>query len=216
MKKNKEIEEKSSNASSSGNYASSETCENLEPEGENKPEIALASGDQLPKNQSWWTDSGASQHMSPVKKDMTDFVKFKNPNIVKLADNIVLHAYGKGTVQLSVYDGIEKVKVTLKDVLYVPKVQNKLILLSSTTDKGTEVQFRGQSCKVMIDDKVYSTAYKHGKLYKLNSEPQATCCFGSTDKKDDSLSMWHARFGQLNYNYLKMLDSKSLVKGLSF
>ena len=52
MKKNKEIKEKSSNASSSGNYASWETCENLEPEGENRPEIALASGDQLPKNQS--------------------------------------------------------------------------------------------------------------------------------------------------------------------
>ena len=51
-KKNKEIEEKSSNASSSGNYASSETCENLEPEGESKPEIAFASGGQLPKNQS--------------------------------------------------------------------------------------------------------------------------------------------------------------------
>ena len=200
MKKNKEIEEKSSNASSSGNYTSNETCENLEPEGENKPEIALASGDQLLKNQSWWTDSGASQHMSPVKKDMTDFVKFKNPNIVKLADNSVLHAYGKGTVQLSVYDGIENVKVTLKDVLYLPEIQNGLISLSSMTDKGTEVQFRGQSCKVMIDDKVYFIAHKHGKLYKLNSEPQATCCFGSTDKKDDSLSMWHARFGYLSQN----------------
>ena len=61
-----------------------------------------------------------------------------------------------------------------------------------------------------------SIAHKHGKLYKLNSEPQAKCCFGSTDKKDDSLSMWQARFGHLNYDYLKMLDSKSLVKGLSF
>ena len=144
------------------------------------------------------------------------FVKFKNPNIVKLADNSVLHAYGKGTVQLSVYDGIEKVKVTLKYVLYVLKIQNKLLSLSSMADKGTEVQFRGQSCKVMIDDKVYCIAHKHGKLYKLNSEPQATCCFGSTDKKDDSLSMWYARFGHLNYDCLKMLDSKSLVKGLSF
>ena len=214
MKKNKEVEEKSSNASSSGNYASRETCENLEPDGENKPEIALASGGQLPKNQSWWI--GASQHMSPVKKDMSDFVKFKNPNIVKLADNSVLHACGKGTVQLSVYDGIEKVKVTLNVVLYVPKTRNKLISLSSMTDKGTEVQFRGQSCKVMIDDKVYSIAHKHGKLYKHNSEPQATCCFGSTDKKDDSLSMWHPCFGHLNYDYLKMLDSKSLLEGLSF
>ena len=88
MKKNKEIEVKSPNALSSGNYASSETCENLKPEGENKLEIALASCDQLPNNQSWWIDGGAPQHMLPVKKDMTDFFKFKNPNIVKLGDNV--------------------------------------------------------------------------------------------------------------------------------
>ena len=33
--------------------------------------------------------------MSPVKNDRTDFVKFKTPNILNLADS-VLHAYGKG------------------------------------------------------------------------------------------------------------------------
>ena len=109
--------------------------------------------------------------MLPMKKDMIDFLKFKNRNIVKLPDNSVLHAYGKRTVQLSVYDGIEKVKLTPKNVLYVPKIQNRLISLLSMTDKGTEVQFRGQSCKVMTDDKVYSIAHKHGKLCKLNSEP---------------------------------------------
>ena len=35
-------------------------------------------------------------------------------------------------------------------------------------------------------------------------------------EQDDSLSIWHVRFGHFNYDYLKMLHSKSLVKGLSF
>ena len=51
---------------------------------------------------------------------------------------------------------------------------------------------KGQSCKVMISDKVYSIGHKHRKLYKLNSEPEASCCFESTDVKDNSLSMWHS------------------------
>ena len=61
------------------------------------PEIVLSSSN-VPKNNNsdsnWWIDSGASQHMSPVKKEMTDFVRFKSPLGVKLADNSVSHAYG--------------------------------------------------------------------------------------------------------------------------
>ena len=47
--------------------------------------------------------------------------------------------------------------MTLKCALYVPKIQNKLLSLPSITNKGAEVQFKEQSCKVMINDKVYST-----------------------------------------------------------
>ena len=69
-------------------------------------------------------------------------------------------------------------------------------------------------CRVMINDKVYCIGHKQRKLYKLNSEPEASCCFGSTDVKDNSLSMWHLRFGHLGYDNLKLLDNKSLVVGL--
>ena len=71
--------------------------------------------------------------MSPVKKEMTDFVRFKSPLDVKVADNNVLHAYGKRTVHLSVFDGLEKINVTL--TLYVSKIQNKLLSLPSITKK---------------------------------------------------------------------------------
>ena len=116
--------------------------------------------------------------MSPDKKEMADYVQFQKPLNVKLADHSILLAYGKGTVHLSVFDGLEKVNVVLNDVLHVPGIQNKLLSLPSVTDKGVEVQFKGQNCKVMIENKVYSIGHKHGKLCKLNSEPEASCCFG--------------------------------------
>ena len=126
---------------------------------------------------------------------------------MKLADTNVLHGYGKGTVHLSVFDALEKINVTLKDILFVSKKQNKLLSLSSITNKGAKVQFKGQSCKIII-------GHKHGKLYKPNSEPEASCCFWSADVKDNSLSMWHLRFGHLGYDNLKLLGNKSLVGGL--
>ena len=54
------------------------------------------------------------------------------------------------------------------------------------------------------------------KLYKLNSEPEASCCFGSIDVKNTSLSMWHLRYGHLGYdnhhNQIKAMTSCSTHK----
>ena len=108
--KQKEAEDKSSKVSASGNYVSSESCDE---ESEVHLEIALASSNVLNNSDSnWCIDSGASQQMSPAEKEMTDFVRFKSPLDVKLADISVLHAYRKETVHLSVFDGLEKINVT--------------------------------------------------------------------------------------------------------
>eukprot|EP00794_Sanderia_malayensis_P011867 gene11867-biopygen9507 len=176
-------------------------------------EIALTAGEVPTGKDNWWIDSGATQHMTSDKKQMTDYVAFKKPLQVRIADNTILHAYGKGTVSLLVHDGNEKLNMSLKSVLYVPKIRNKLLSLPSMTEKGVEVQFKGQSCKVVINDNVYNIGHKHGKLYKLNLEPENTCCYASTKATDD-LSLWHNRFGHLGYDNLKMLSDKSMVDGM--
>ena len=112
--------------------------------------------------------------MTPEKKGLCDYMVFKEPLKVKLADNSILLAYGKGSLRFTVYDCTEKVDVVLKDVLYVPKTQNKLLSLPSMAERGAEIQFKGQFCKVIIDDKSFAIAHKHGKLYKLNTEPVHT------------------------------------------
>ena len=47
---------------------------------------------------------------------MHKYVTFKDPLKVKLADNSILLAYGKGDLHVSVYDGSEKVELLLSDV----------------------------------------------------------------------------------------------------
>ena len=54
------------------------------------PEISLVIGGESENNQ-WFIDSGASQHMTPDRKSLVNFEKFKTPTEVKLADNSVLY-----------------------------------------------------------------------------------------------------------------------------
>ena len=47
-------------------------------------EISLATGAGGPNTSDWWIDSGASQHMTHSKLNMTKLKKFKNPVQVQL------------------------------------------------------------------------------------------------------------------------------------
>eukprot|EP00795_Rhopilema_esculentum_P005134 gene5134-256_t len=78
-------------------------------------EIALAVSNTPSDKEDWWIDSGASQHMTAVKIGMFGYTPFKKPIEVKLADDTVIFAHGKGELQLVLYDGKDKVKATLKD-----------------------------------------------------------------------------------------------------
>ena len=195
----------------SGNFVRNEDDNNG---GNSNPDVALAAKAESAK-ENWWIDSGASKHMTPKKTSLVNFQKFLTPSQVKLADNSILYSYGKGDVYLTVYDGAEKVNVVLKDVLYVPKLQNKLLSLASMTEKGASVEFKGKSCKITIDNKSYSIGHKHGKLYKLNLVPEGETSYLGIAEPENSLSLWHLRYGHLGYDNIKLLSSKAMVDGMT-
>ena len=199
------------------NQAAAHRIESIKsPDDYDNPEIALVTDHGLPEYDEWWIDSGASQHMTFEKKGLRDYVEFKDPRRVKLADNSILLAYGKGSLRFSIYDGTERVELFLSDVLFVPKIQNKLLSLPVMTEKGASVQFKGQLCELIVKDKHYTIGHKEGKLFKLNTEPAHKSCFGSCNGNVNSLQMWHFRYGHLGYDNLKLLKGKSMVDGLAF
>ena len=115
-------------------------------------EVALKSSLKCNED-NWWIDSGASQHMTHNKKEFSNYFKFEELVHVKLADNSVLQYHGKGSVHLAVNNGDEKVNIVLKDMLYVPRLQNKLFSLPSVIEKGVTVQFKGKKGEIVIDEK---------------------------------------------------------------
>ena len=154
--------------------------------------------------------------MTPDKRGLTKFERFSKPVEIKLADNSVLYSYGKGDVYITTYDGGKKVTILLKEVLYAPKIQHKLLSLSSMTEKGAQVEFIGQSNKMSINDKIYSIGHKHGKLHKLSSIPQNKgCCIGIANAKQDLLSLWHFRYGHLGYDNIFTSKGKAMVNEMN-
>eukprot|EP00794_Sanderia_malayensis_P008304 gene8304-biopygen6716 len=105
--------------------------------------------------------------------------------------------------------------VTLKDVLYVPKLQSKLFSLSLITEKGVPAEFHGKACGIKIGEQKYIIGHKNGKLYKLNTISDETCCIGKANVNEKP-ELWHQRYGHLGYDNLKQLNRKKMVNGLNF
>lgn len=66
-------------------------------------------------------------------------------------------------VHLTVLNRNDKINIVLKDVLFVPKLQNTLFSLSSITKKGSAVKFKDKTCGMTIDGMQYTSNHKHGK-----------------------------------------------------
>ena len=178
---------------------------------QNVPEFALVSG-SMDDSDCWWLDSGCSQHMTHVASDFKDYVKFDVPLKVNLADESVFFSYGSGDVNMQLLDdNSEAVDIVFKDVLYVPKLQKKLLSITSMTKRGATVQFEGNSCTLLMKKRKFLFGHRHGKLWKLNCL-DASCFFGSSG--ENSLKLWHLRLGHLKNN-VKLLFKNKMVNGLS-
>ena len=159
----------------------------------------------------WWIDSGASQHMTMKKDELLNYKSFDVPLRINLADDSFLLSYGTGNVSLKLYSNNESFNIVLHDVLYVPKIQAKLLSLPDILKKGAEVRFKGSSCFLIINGREYVLGHRHGKLFKLNCDPVETCCFSTAI---ESPSVWHMRFGHLGYDNLRILYDKRMVAGM--
>eukprot|EP00794_Sanderia_malayensis_P006404 gene6404-biopygen4733 len=163
----------------------------------------------------WLIDSGASQHMTYENCGMLNYEKFSTPRKIRLADNRVVHAYGKGNIRIPIYDGTKKWNFTLCGVLFVPELKRKLLSLSSMVDKGSEICFDGKSCTATNNGLSVAIGHKQGNLFKLNNRTSDSACAVSSQDSNGKMNLWHSRYAHLGINNLKLLE-KSMVDELVF
>eukprot|EP00795_Rhopilema_esculentum_P014459 gene14460-biopygen4243 len=164
----------------------------------------------------WIIDSGASQHMSWCKERMVNFREFAVPEKVRLGDNRVVLAQGTGSVWVKVKVEGKWKPVELAEVLFVPDLAKNLLSISAIVKRNLSVVFNEDKCLILNSDgETLGLGRKDRKLFILDCLPMNELAH-EANSADDSLQLWHQRFGHLGVKNLKTLQDEELVEGLKF
>lgn len=117
------------------------------------------------KELGWLIDSGATRHMTP-QRDL--FVKFTpSGGVVEFGNQGELPVAGRGDIQV----WIGRQLVTMKDVLYVPKMSVNLLSIAALDRRGFFVHF-GRKMVTIIDqqsNQVVANGHVVDGLYELSN-----------------------------------------------
>ena len=127
------------------------------------------STDQREITTSWILDSGASKHIYSDQTLLNNLKCFESPQLVKLADNTTIRAYGKGMARLQ----SNQTSLRLDKVWYVPELATtKLISIGCLNDYGIEVTFKpGRTIKAYKDYNLVFTGAMCSGLVVLDLKP---------------------------------------------
>ena len=99
----------------------------------------------------------------------------------------------------------------LKNVLYLPELQRTLLSLVQIRLQGHSIHMFDGIIEIRnsSDNQVIMTRYEDGKLLKLKSSSATVQNYAYLSQHGEgnfsSSLLWHARFGHLNYNSLRLL-----------
>jgi Integrase core domain/GAG-pre-integrase domain len=118
-------------------------------------------------------------------------------------------------VRLQVDVDGEANKVTLKNVLHVPKLAYRLISVSAMESNGMSTNFANGKCNIKDSDgRICAQATRKGGMYVLDTVSGGiqggTACTANV-----SISLWHARLGHANMRGIADMVKTKAVDGLT-
>ena len=98
----------------------------------------------------WFADSGATEHMTDKLRWFTNFQAVDNHSwSVTIADNHLLYVRGIGDISVNTLVNGEVSTITLKNVLYVPKLRRNLISTGRLTERRVAIIHVRNMCKMI-------------------------------------------------------------------
>ena len=177
-----------------------------------------SSESQNQKDLTWYVDSGASQHMSYDKEMMVDYVHFTNSQKVRLGDNRVVQALGKGNIWLNIKRGNVFQPTRLVDVLYVPDLAKNLFSASVVAKRGYSIKLHQSGC-VILDKagNIMGSGKLQNNLYVLDTSVKNVDSHDVNAATNEHFEeLWHQTYGHLSTSSLRLLQDQGLVSGLHF
>lgn len=180
---------------------------------ETTPVALMASDCSVPLQAKWWAvDSGATRHITPDKSlflSLSTNVKAS----VTFGNGTTTEAAGEGNIALQTTVRGKVNKIMLTNVLYVPGATTNLFSVKQATKKNATIEFAGDRCLVIKNERVLIEAANIDGLYyiKTGSNLELVQAQVATVETPE---LWHRRFGHLGYGNLARLVSGNMVEGI--
>ena len=147
----------------------------------------------------WYLDTGATNHMTGQRNLFTTLDELVI-GFVKFGDNSRVEINSHGSVVVLRQDGQ---RLSFGNVLFVPKLCANILSLGRLDEEGCKMTMYGGRLTIHDRDgallaEVHRT---EGILYLLNLKVEDNCLL--TEADDNSSWLWHLRYGNLNYHFLK-------------
>ncbi|PNX88107.1 retrovirus-related Pol polyprotein from transposon TNT 1-94, partial [Trifolium pratense] len=165
--------------------------------------MARTEKDHEIREETWYLDSGCSNHMIGQKDWLYNFdSSFKDS--VKLGNDTKMPVMGKGNVKLFINGKIH----VISNVYYLPGLTTNLLSVGQLQEK------KNNMCKGYHDEKglIFSTQMTANRMFLITAPVIVPMCMQFS--KQEKTQLWHNRYGHLSVNGLKLLTKLGMVNGL--
>ena len=137
--------------------------------------------------------------------------KYKGNDAVVTADNTVHPVEHVGDLTISPMKGGSKV---LENVYHVPGMKKNLVSVPQITAAGHYVLFGPEDVKVLANADVRGDILMEGRKVKKLYVLSAGTAYIDKTCQHETADLWHGRLAHVNYNRLKAMMKKEMVRGL--
>ncbi|KAK8934097.1 hypothetical protein KSP39_PZI014574 [Platanthera zijinensis] len=161
------------------------------------------------RNEVWYLDTGASNHMCGDKEMFSNLEP--SGGEVSFGDASKISLEGKGLVVVK----LNGERVHLNDVYYVPGLKTNILSIGQLVERGYCVQMKDGSLAMKNDQgkEVVKVKMTANRLFTLKMDAQETACLVRT-KEEEEAWLWHHRMGHLGFTGLKLLSHSRMVADL--